>query len=250
VRAVLKRRLPKAAAPADRLLRRITRTKLNPEDGRWSQYYDDALMMPPPWERPRDEWTLKESSVASMLERLQPKSVLDVGSNQGWFALMAEERGASVVAMDTDEIAVNHLYQEVSAAERTVLPLIMDVCSSTPQRELGIGTVQSAAERFSSDLVMVLAVAHHLVSREQARPQRLAHLLAPFCKQHLLLEFVPIGDSWWTPSRELESRGWTLDLLISAFSDLFELLAVEPSYPEGRQLLLLRRVPQECGPAL
>jgi ribosomal protein L11 methylase PrmA len=92
-----------------------------------------------------------------------PKLVWDLGANDGRFSRIAARGGAYVVAIDGDEVAVDRLYRELrgEGSER-ILPLALDLVDSSP----GMGWRGSERlrleERGRPDLVLALALVHHL----------------------------------------------------------------------------------------
>ena len=54
----------------------------------------------------------KKSVIGDILERIGPKTVLDIGCNTGEFSKLAAEKGASVVAFDSDDYTIEALAQE------------------------------------------------------------------------------------------------------------------------------------------
>ncbi len=66
--------------------------------------------------------TEKHKVVLEFLGSLHPESVLDMGTNKGWYALMAESLGAKVVAFDYEEYCVDQLYRLSRAGKKRSSP--------------------------------------------------------------------------------------------------------------------------------
>ena len=90
--------------------------------------------------------------------------MLDLGANDGRFSRLAIEAGAaSVVAVDSDHVVVDRLYRDLrQEGEHRILPLVIDL--SNPSPALGWRNRERPAfvERVRPDLVLCLAVVHHL----------------------------------------------------------------------------------------
>jgi ribosomal protein L11 methylase PrmA len=90
--------------------------------------------------------------------------VLDLGANDGRFSRVAVDAGASLaIAVDGDHLVVEHLYRQLRAeGEERILPLVMDL--SDPSPGLGWRSMERRAfvDRVRPDLVLCLAVIHHL----------------------------------------------------------------------------------------
>ena len=90
--------------------------------------------------------------------------MLDLGANDGHFSRLALQAGAAcVVAVDSDDLVVDRLYRDLRRdGERRVLPLVLDL--SDPSPGLGWRSRERLpfVERIRPDLVLCLAVVHHL----------------------------------------------------------------------------------------
>jgi precorrin-6B methylase 2 len=88
----------------------------------------------------------------------------DIGCNVGVFSRIAAERSASVVAMDADHLAIDKLYRALKT-ERVpnILPLVVNVTDPSPN--LGWRNLERKRinERGRPDLVLALALIHHVV---------------------------------------------------------------------------------------
>jgi SAM-dependent methyltransferase len=89
--------------------------------------------------------------------------VWDIGCNNGRHSRIAAEHSQQVIAIDADEGAVELLHRELRiAGDETVLPLAMNLADPSP----GLGwrglERKPLHERGQPDLVLALAVVHHL----------------------------------------------------------------------------------------
>jgi hypothetical protein len=106
----------------------------------------------------------KEAFVHAATAALDAPTVLDLGANDGRFSRVAVEAGAPLaVAVDGDHLVVDHLYRQLRReGETRILPLVMDL--SDPSPGLGWRSRERPAfvDRVRPDLVLCLAVIHHL----------------------------------------------------------------------------------------
>ena len=210
MRELLRRKFPRhpfrgsKAAHLDSLREELESIELPQPETRWSGYYNESL---PLWEH-NPERDAKLGCVLEIVDRIAPISVLDVGANRGRYALAAAMRGASVVAIDADSTCVSRLYSDALAKSLPVLPLIMDIRNASAR---GLcGEVYAAAwERLGCDLVMALAIVHHLALGQRLTLDHIVRCLKRFSKRHLLVEFptredymvmelTRAGDDWYT----------------------------------------------------
>lgn len=111
-----------------------------------------------------DDLRAKEDFVSRVVRSRRPSTVLDLGANDGRFSRAALAAGASaVVAVDSDHLVVDHLYRDLEATgERRILPLVMDLADPSPSIGWRNRERPSFVERVRPDLVLCLAVIHHL----------------------------------------------------------------------------------------
>lgn len=93
------------------------------------------------------------------------KLAWDLGCNTGTFSHVAAEHADYVVAMDGDRMAVEHFYQREKAgnASKRILPLVVDLADSSPNQGWRGAERKALAERGRPDLVLCLALVHHIV---------------------------------------------------------------------------------------
>lgn len=98
-------------------------------------------------------------AVASRSRRL----VWDLGCNIGVYSRIAAENSDYVVAADADGLAIERLYHSLSQEEcRKILPLVVNVADPPPALGWRGTERKSLPERGRPDLVLGLAVLHHI----------------------------------------------------------------------------------------
>jgi hypothetical protein len=239
--SVSRRPLTGGLAPGRGLLNQVRRSvekiRIPRRTTQWSEYYGGA------WRHfnPSDGWTAKEHSVYSILSQLRPTSLLDVGSNRGWYSGLAASRGIEVVAFDSDETCINDLFWYAKSRNLTILPIVMDFKKPSP----GIGFDSQwgapATERFKCDMVVCLALVHHLVFGCHLNFDQIVGGLSAFANKWLLVEFVLPEDAYvrkWSPG----SRPWyALAPFQRALERQYRIVRMVPSSPATRILLLCER---------
>lgn len=151
---------PEVTRSTARRLRRAVE-RLSPPGGRttWSEYGPRAHYAGADLEA-------KERFVREAVDRVQPGLVLDLGANDGRFSRLAADAAPvrSVVAVDADVGAVDRLYHDLVARPpaRPVLPLVVDLLDPTPARGWRNRERPAFFDRVQPDLVLALAVVHHL----------------------------------------------------------------------------------------
>jgi SAM-dependent methyltransferase len=200
----------------------------------------------------RAHYTSAESAeklafVQSVLEQLRPAHVLDIGANTGEFSALAASLGASVVALERDAAAADRLYNMSRAQQLDILTLHADLARPTPA--VGWLNAENTAllPRLEGqfDLVLMLAVIHHLLLMEQIPLPSILALLHRLTTRHLILEWVPVTDPMFQSlMRGRDSLYGHLSEadLTAACAGLFTTLQRQP-LANGRILFLLEKAP-------
>jgi SAM-dependent methyltransferase len=134
----------------------VSKLKPRPEHSPWAVYGDDPGYQ-------QEAQAAKCAFIERTLDRVKPSMVWDLGCNTGTYALLAARRSKAVVAMDRDEAAVSVLYRLAAQDAPNVLPLVMDLCNPSPNRGWAQAERKGLAERGPADVVLCLALLHHLV---------------------------------------------------------------------------------------
>lgn len=106
----------------------------------------------------------KASFVRSVVMSRPLQLVWDLGCNTGRFSRIAAENAQCVVALDGDQLAIERLYQALKLEKNTtVLPLVGNVADPSPNLGWRGTERRSLAERGRPELVLCLALIHHIV---------------------------------------------------------------------------------------
>jgi SAM-dependent methyltransferase len=109
-----------------------------------------------------EDHTRKEDFVREAITAAQPEVVWDIGCNTGQFSRIAAPLCLQVVATDIDHVAVERLYLDPGIPEN-ILPLVHNVTDPSPNWGWRNSERSELAERSRPDLVMCLALIHHVV---------------------------------------------------------------------------------------
>jgi hypothetical protein len=205
----------------------------------WSEYHRDWPL------KPCDRWGHKQWTVHQVLKEFQPRTVLDLACNSGWYARLASVEGADVMAADFDETCVNRLYRRLRQDGGHVLPLVLDLNDPSPGYGFGNNWFPPATERLQADLVLALAVTHHLVlAGFRLGFREVVRGLSSFTRRGLLVEFVPFEseDCPYDRSSRPDANSWyDLDHFVRALRAEFRKVTVLPNPPNARRLLLCEK---------
>lgn len=166
----------------------VASLKWEPKGTEWGDYYNVTNY--------NDETLkLKGELVGSMIEQANPKTVWDLGANNGLFSREASKRGIETIASDIDPAAVEKDYLAVKQyGEKHLLPLVIDL--TNPSASIGWAHQErdSLLARGPVDLVMALALIHHLAISNNVPLEKIAEFFASAGKW-TIVEFVPKSDS-------------------------------------------------------
>ncbi len=213
---------------------------------------------------PQPEWTNKQHAVNAALMRFSPASVLDLGSNAGWFSMLAAKRGADVVAVDLDEASIDRLFSTAKKEQLSIVPLVVNLAAPLPERfalafaseppmsSIGEGepVISSPLKRLRSDMTLALAIVHHLALGQGLTFERIASLFDTLSRNQVCVEFVEMGDRMITSEPEFfpaynsdrAAFSWyTMENFITALKSYFTSVDVLPSHPETRNMLVCTR---------
>jgi len=159
-----------------------------PRAAGWSRYYSETVMS-------QAYVQAKEKLFREMIAAIEFGSALDIGANDGYFSKILAEKKASVIALDDQWACVGTMYRTASAASGGhIYPLCADIADPTPASGFAHAERASFTERAQCDLVVALAVVHHLVLTRNIPFGLLAGYLAGLTRRWLVIEFVPISD--------------------------------------------------------
>ncbi len=153
-----RQRQPKTVlfALLDSLRRLVGGLSGGPARSDWSRYAESHSYDAPDFER-------KKEFVRRHAAARRPGLTWDLGANTGAFARIAAEHSGVVVAVDGDRDAVDLLYREVrQSGPQNVLPLVMDLANLSPGQGWAGRERPAFDERRSPDLVLCLALIHHM----------------------------------------------------------------------------------------
>jgi ribosomal protein L11 methylase PrmA len=191
-----------------------------------------------------DAFDFKRGIVLEMIQGVAPGTVWDLGANTGVFSRIAAECGALVIALEADAGAAERHYRDVSDRQQDrVLPLWLDVTNPPPALGWGHSERMSLEERGPADLLMALALVHHLAISNNVPLRLIADWFARLTRC-AIVEFVPKEDP--QTRRLLTTRKDTFDDYEQSsfekhFSRHFRILRSAPVVGTQRVLYLMQK---------
>ena len=177
------------------------------------------------------------SRIAQIISSLKDaSSLVEIASNQGFFAnyLLENTHLLKIIATDYDVMAVDCMYKR-NKKNKKLLPLVLDIV-----RINTIGGRQPIERRVSADIVIALAVTHHLILSQQIEMSYIFDNMAKLTKKYILIEFMPLGLSGITIKNPNLPSFYTKECFEENFKVNFELLSCETL--EANRILYLGKL--------
>ena len=208
------------------------------------------------------EWHAKQKNVYKVIKNIRPKRVLDIGANTGWFSILAEKLGAEVIATDIDESLIDTLYLYSKENKRKILPLLLSFNNLSKQfycsnhddpiyKDRNLKTdflFLPATKRLKSDVVLLLALLHHLIIGQHKGLKEIFNILSILTKKVLIVEYVGLKDKVMDPKSSFfknlpnyNAKNYNIDLVIEEGKKHFNKVEILNSNPSTRKLLVFKK---------
>jgi hypothetical protein len=172
----------------------------------------------------------KEAFVCRAVEARRWNLAWDIGCNTGRFARIAAAHARYVLALDADSEVIEQLYQRLRSDRcTTILPLVVNLADPSPNRGWRGLERKALTERGRPDLVLCLALLHHLVLGIGIPLREVVNWLAGLC-QHVVVEFVTREDPMAQAllrHKDEQYADYSLSFFEQCFHEHFELLRRE-----------------------
>lgn len=213
--------------------------KWNSEGTQWSDYYEED-------NNNYNSTSLKQKAelTREFIKSIKPKTVWDMGANTGFFSRIAGESGALVISFDNDYGSLEKNYLEVvKNQEKNILPLFADLTNPTPSLGWANQERLSLLQRGPTDVILALALVHHLAIAQNIPLGYIASLFSELSK-YLIIEFVPKEDSQVEKllmNREDIFPDYTQEGFEKAFKEFFQIKKVYSINTSKRTLYLMEK---------
>jgi len=137
----------------------------------------------------------KRQKVQEWLGQLRPEWTLDLGCNNGEFSRMALDSGSKVIALDADHDAIQALYFSHAGQDR-IYPVFARLDDIHGGRGWAGQEHSGLMQRLGrcADLVMLLAIVHHLTIAAAVYLDQVARFAAACTRRWLIVEFLAPTD--------------------------------------------------------
>jgi hypothetical protein len=178
--------------------------------------------------------------------------------------MLAAKLGSAVVAVDLDEASIDRLFKDAKNQHLDILPLVANLVRPLPalaanvyENEPSLSLIGDSLplisqpdSRLQCEMVMALAIVHHLSLGQSHSFEDIAAILARLGTEYLCVEFVDIDDEMITSdpgffpayNSNRSAFGWySRENFMNALRAHYSSIEVVPSHPASRTLLIGRR---------
>jgi hypothetical protein len=197
---------------------------------------------------------LKQEFVLGAAKQIGTQRALDLGSNDGFYSKLLIEQGIDVIAVESDAACCEKIYLRSRCETGLSGLLTLHVDLTNPSSSHGWGHVERSSwvQRVGRvDLVLALALIHHISISRQVPYERIAAFFATL-GEYLIIEYVPPDDPMSrqllaarTGLHEYVDALYGLEAFESAFATYFSTRQRSVRVAGGRLLYLMQRLP--CG---
>ena len=169
------------------LRRLVERLRWTPSRSTWSNYQHTLTYE-------SDDIRRKAAFVQQVLGTRRWHTVWDLGCNTGVYSRLASQHADYVLAVDSDHVVIHRLYHALREEHCTnILPLVLDFANPSPGLGWRSRERRPITERGAPELILCLALMHHLVVGRNIPLADLIEWMAGFGAD-LVIEFVDRDD--------------------------------------------------------
>lgn len=198
---------------ARKIIKSVSKSRV---DSYWKDYHNDK--------KPSEDRRFLRITEVIKNNLKDGKSLIELASNQGKFAnfVLENTQITKLIATDYDKNALDHIYKRNQGRE-DVLPLLYDFVRPNNRSNTRI-----VSDRIEGDIVMALAVTHHLILTQDVGLSHIFNVLESITSKYIIVEFMPLG----LYSGDMNNippvpEFYTLEWFKEAFSDKFEYILDE-----------------------
>jgi hypothetical protein len=176
---------------------KIKKSKLNLKT-EWEDYYKDKDI----------QLTDRMKRIITYVKELsdKAKTIVSFGSNQGYieYEILKQTNIKRAICVDVDSKALYYGFEKYSSKvprDKEIYFVNLDLCLPISHPYM-----KSTYDRFKSDIVMALALTHHLILKYGYDIDYIFTELLKYTNKYIIVEFMPLG--LWTPSSKIDIPEW------------------------------------------
>ena len=204
----------------------------------WGEYYQDTNYSP-------SSMSQKHQVIDEIISKLNPSVLWDIGGNNGEFTRLASNKGIDSVLFDIDYAAIEKSYRKTKIeGEENIASFVMDFTNPSPGVGWNNKERPSIFNRSPVDMVLALALIHHLCISNNLPFNFVATFFARITLKYLVIEFVPKSDS--QVKRLLNTRedifvNYDQQNFENNFIELFDIVEITKVENSDRVIYLMKK---------
>lgn len=177
-------------------------------NGYQNELYDESKKM---------QLSQKQKTVIEMVRSVKPATVIDLAGNMGWYSFALHNEVKYCISADLDYACVDFVFKKVvDSRKKNIFPVYLNIITPTPAyyRDTPIGNTAivpwrvDAIERFKSEMVLSLAVMHHLAFAQQLSFAEIVGQIGLFSTRWIIIEWIEREDSVVAPVLKNADFSW------------------------------------------
>ncbi len=221
----------------DSLESAVKNLKLKKKKTEWSDYYNITNYT-------QTAFNHKRKIISDFMSEIRPKNVWDVGANIGIFSQIPADKNIFTLSIDSDAMAVEKNYLTCKKEnKKNILPLVIDITNPSPSIGWNNTERPSLIKRGPADMIMALALVHHLAISNNLPFDKIAEFFSNLC-EYLIIEFIPKNDSQvqkLLQNREDIFNNYTQPDFEKSFKKFFKIMQTTKIKESERIIYLMRR---------
>lgn len=204
----------------------------------WINYYEQDIES--------EEYLInKQAIITQWLDETNPKSVIDLGANTGLFSMIASKHAEQVISLEFDDTCVDKIEKEILINKiQNIDTLVGDLSETSPNLGMLNKEYSSLIVRGKSEMVMGLALIHHLCIGKNLSLSHIVELINKLSSRYVIVEFIPKEDNkvkLLLESREDIFENYSELFLISNLEKYFKIIKTYKYETSKRILFLLEK---------
>jgi hypothetical protein len=187
----------------------------------------------------------KEQIIRTWLNEIKPKSVLDLGANTGKFSFIAAEYSNWVISLENEISCVEEIESQILNMKiRNVFTVIGNIVQPAPGLGILNKEISGLYKRINVDLVLVLAVIHHLYITNLLDFRQIGEILNCFDCKYLIVEFISREDLKVRDllvNKNVNINSYNINEFITKISEWFYIKEIIHLNNTERSLILIQK---------
>ena len=224
----------------------LNKTKLKIKKTGWENYNTQKLPINKEDLKSLSKEHTKGKTLCEFIDKINPKTLTDLGCNNGIYSFYSNYRDCQVVGIDNCESIVSQANNYASNNNLLSKFVNLDILSDKCGQKLGKnGGYEAPTLRFKSEMVIAPALGHHLF-RQCKDINKVINSIIAYTNKYAAIEFIPHSDPYiYVPKKQW----FSMDEIISILKENnFNRIEIKDSSPDGRKWIFAEKIKHKEKP--